>query len=72
MELPVFTEEIFKCLACGHNEAWTTEPAAHAAASWHVHDAHPEIWRELFGDRDPEDPLPDTLGRQFAEWERQG
>jgi len=33
---------------------------AGCAASWHIYEKHPETWRDLFGDRPPNDPDPRT------------
>lgn len=69
-------EHDFHCNACGHRESWTTEDAAQAASVWHVYLLHPELWYatlaaegETF--RDPQCPMPETLGRRFEAWESQ-
>lgn len=64
-------EYIAKCQLCKWNEAWTAELAAQSAGVWHIFNQHRRHWLEIKGDRDPIDPLPETLGRKFKDWERQ-
>lgn len=65
-----------RCKVCGHNEAWTTERAAQAAATWHVFEEHPIQWLEILLDageepRPPQDPRPEEFGTRYEQWERQ-
>jgi hypothetical protein len=49
---------------CGWRSSWRYRVAAQAAATWHVYEAHPDIWRGVIGDRPPLDPRPETVRYQ--------
>lgn len=47
--------------SCNHCPWRTADPdrfVSGCLASWHVYEAHPDIWRAVFGDRPPLDPDP--------------
>lgn len=61
------------CKLCPLDEAWTTEAAAQAAATWHVYREHREAWIKVMGaDRPPQATTPpEEYGRKYEPWERQ-
>ena len=47
--------------SCNFCDWETGEPQRHVAgcmATWHVYEQHPDIWRQVAGDRPPADPDP--------------
>lgn len=60
---PLHGPETVTC-QCGWRSSWRFPSAAAAAAAWHIYEAHPTVWREVFGDRPPTDPRPETIRYQ--------
>jgi len=54
---------VIPCPYCGCREAWSTDVAATAAASWHLYEQHPLTWERIIGvGREPSAQRPEHLG----------
>lgn len=49
------------CNLCPWNEHRESEMVAQWAAVWHVYQEHYSVWRNVVGNRPPQDPNPGRL-----------
>jgi hypothetical protein len=57
---------------CGWSAAEACRDMAGCLATWHVYEKHPEIWRDLAGNRVPADPDPRVPGQRAVLLARNG
>jgi hypothetical protein len=43
---------------CGWQTLNPEQPVSEGLAVWHVYEDHPDVWRQIAGDRPPRDPDP--------------